>query len=187
MIERLDGVELRVLRLGLGCVLVLLVAALVVRGLLPAYKSYSQLRHTQSVMQQVVSNESGVVHERSRIQAEIDQLTARVQGDLASLPAQEMEAHIVERLQSISWRNDVELGSLKPLPGITNEQYEELLFQVELSGGYFHLVDWLRDLADELGFVVVKEHQLMVRQSGSPKPQINAKLSLAAYRLDGVR
>ena len=187
MIDRLEGVELRVLRLGLGCALILLIAALVVRGLLPAYKSYRQLTHTQSVMQQVVSNESGVVNERSRIQAEIDQLTARVQGDLASLPAREMEAHIVERLQSISWRNDVELGSLKPLPGVSNEQYEELLFQVELSGGYFHLVDWLRDLADELGFVVVREHQLMLRPSADIKPQISAKLSLAAYRLDGVR
>ena len=187
MIEKLDGVELRVLRLALGCALALVVAALIARGLVPAYKEYSQLSHTQGVMQQLVSNEEGVASDRSRIQREIDDLATLVQGDFASLPAQELEAHIVERLQSISWRNDVELASLQPLQGVSNEQYEELVFQIELAGGYFHLVDWLRDLAAELGFVVVKEHQLMGRQSSDRKPQISAKLSLAAYRLDGVR
>ncbi len=127
MIEKLDGVELRVLRLALGCALALVVAALIARGLVPAYKEYSQLSHTQGVMQQLVSNEEGVASDRSRIQREIDDLATLVQGDFASLPAQ------------------------------------------------------------ELGFVVVKEHQLMVRQSSDRKPQISAKLSLAAYRLDGVR
>lgn len=185
MIEKLDGVDLGVLRLTLVCTLVLLVAALVVRGLIPAYKQYSQLSHTQGMMEQVVNNETGVEGERSRIQAEISRLKTQVEGDLASLPAQQMEAHIVERLQSISWRNEVELGSLKPVQGAKNEQYNEMLFQVELAGSYFHLVDWLRDLAHELGFVVVKEHQLQLQASTRIKPVVSAKLSLAAYRLEG--
>lgn len=186
MIERLDGVEPKVVRLAAYCALILVTAALVSRSLVPLVKSYQQSAHTKSVLSQVVNNQGGVADEIASVRREVDALRKQVAGDMASLPQREMESFVVDRLQAISWRNGVELGALKPAAGIDTSHYSEMLFQIELAGGYFQLVDWLRDLADELGFVVVKEQQLALKQSGGLKPVLTTRLSLAAYRLAGV-
>jgi hypothetical protein len=61
--------------------------------------------------------------------------------------------------------------------------YREVLFRVELSGDYFALLDWLADVSEELGFVVIKEYQLSVADVDPQDPVLTTKLLLAAYRV----
>ncbi len=186
MIERLDNVEPRVLRLAVYCTILIVVAALVSRSTVPDIKNYLRIAHAHSVLMKAARNETGLAGEISNIRQEVGALEARVSGDMASLPEQQMESFIIDRLQAISWRNNIELGALTPSSGTGTKEYREMLFQVELSGSYFQMVDWLGDLASELGFVVVREQQITLKQSGTRKPELVARLSLAAYRLAGL-
>ena len=103
-------------------------------------------------------------------------------GDLAGLPAKELTAYTVGRLQSISWQNRVELVGVEPMEGEDIESFHELLFRVRLTGDYFDLYNWLRDLSRELGFIVIKQYEMAPISLSDQNPRLRAELTIAAYR-----
>ena len=60
--------------------------------------------------------------------------------------------------------------------------FQELLFNVELVGTYNDLYQWLWDVRNELGYVVVKEYSLTRQDDVDDEPALSARLSLASYR-----
>ena len=60
--------------------------------------------------------------------------------------------------------------------------FQELLFNVELVGNYHDLYQWLWDVRNELGYVVVKEYSLTRHDDIDDEPSLSARLSLASYR-----
>ena len=110
-------------------------------------------------------------------------LEQTLNGDASNLPAKQMEAFVIGRLQTISWRNDVVLVSVRPREGTPLNQFRELIFDVELEGDYFDFFDWLRDIGEELGFVVVKRFEISKsNRSGAEKAPLEVDLTMAAYR-----
>ncbi|MDH3871745.1 MAG: hypothetical protein OEU44_05990, partial [Gammaproteobacteria bacterium] len=61
-------------------------------------------------------------------------------------------------------------------------KFEEALFEVEISGDYFDLYNWLQDLGEDLGFVVVKHFKLRPLDQNETSPRLNAKLTIVSYR-----
>ena len=180
LLKKLDNRQLALI--GLSATTVVL-AALVTYGFWPKTQELQTLIETRNVMTQVTLNEASSETEIVRLSDELKTLRHRLQGDMANLPLREMEAFIIGRLQSISWRNDIILVGVEPATGESVEMYREVLFRVELSGDYFDLLDWLADVSAELGFVVIKEFQLNVAETNPKNPRLTTRLLIAAYRV----
>lgn len=115
---------------------------------------------------------------------EVERLKTRLDGDSANLPSQEIEAFVIGKLQTISWRHGLELVAIEPSKGETTDQYQELLFQVETRGDYFGLTSWLNDIQNELGFVVIREYQISVGGGDDALPILRTRMQLASYRME---
>lgn len=183
MEQLLASLDERQRKLIIGCLGVLVLVAAVMYGFVPKVKELIALRESYAVLTQTTKNAQGAAGEIEHLQQQIEDLTVRLRGDMANLPARQMESFIIGRLQKISWRNDVTLVSVEPTVGESVEMYREVLFSVELTGDYFDLLAWLGDVSGELGFVVIKDFQLGVASPDPDNPKLTTRLKLAAYRV----
>ncbi|MCP5178829.1 MAG: type 4a pilus biogenesis protein PilO [Pseudomonadales bacterium] len=119
------------------------------------------------------------------LEAEVQKLSESLHGNLHNLPANQLEAHMVSALQSASWQHDVTLVTIEPVAVPVELPYQELTFRLELEGSYTDLSDWLQNVTTQLGYVVVTEYGLKVKEPGR-NPALVARMQLSAYRmLDG--
>jgi len=181
--EFLDRLDQRQ-QLLLACAMfVLLVAALLSYVLLPPIKAYRESSAARIVLADVAAKGQAVSQQLESLELEVETLRRQLHGDTANLPAEQLESFVIGRLQTISWRNDVELMSIVPSAGGTVQVFQESLFRVELSGSYLDLVDWLGELNNELGFVVIKEYSMRPIEDVANDPALLVDLSIASYRL----
>lgn len=109
----------------------------------------------------------------------VAQLRERLAGGAWDVPREQMEAYVIEALDRISVRHDVELESVKP--GAAGEvlMFDELPYDVRVLGGYFELFEWFRDVETELRPMVTKQFEM---QTGEGKSSVALQLRLVAYR-----
>lgn len=171
--------EFRILLIGIGFIIT---SATVAYFVVPSAKSYWASSREVSVLLRA-AQDGDELEENLREQSEqISELNYRLHGDMANMPVRQIESYIIGRLQRISWANDVELVSVEPATGERVEIFQEMIFNVQLSGQYASLYDWIWEARNELGFVVVKEYGLARRDDDDDEPLLLADLSLASYR-----
>lgn len=183
LIQWLCHLEPRQQRLIGGGLLMLLLAASTSYIVMPELRAYRAALSSRGQENTTASASVELAADLMARQEIIDALKRKLRGDMADLPARETEAFVIGRLQSVSWRHDVELISVEPGVGEVVERFEELRFQVELRGQYADLFAWIRDLRAELGFVVVREYALELLGQQELDPLLKATLTLAAYRM----
>jgi Tfp pilus assembly protein PilO len=182
MDKLIENLEPRAILLLMGATVLLTVAALFSYGIWPGVKDYRESSHSMTVLSRVVESSEVLETELSSLHGELESLEKQLHGDTAKLPENQLEAFIVGRLQSISWRNNMQLLGVKPGKGNKVHKFEEALFEVEISGDYFDLYNWLQDLGEDLGFVVVKHFKLRPLDQNETSPRLNAKLTIVSYR-----
>ena len=171
--------ELRLILLGLGAVVT---AATVMSLVVPKAKALGAANREVTVLEEAAADDRELERHLDEQYARIEDLKYRLHGDMADLPVRQVESYIIGRLQRISWANDVELVSVEPATGERIQIFQELLFNVQLSGQYRDLYRWLWDARSELGFVLVKEYRLARQDNEDETPRLVADLSLASYR-----
>lgn len=182
MLESLQKInlrELRLLLLGIGAVLTVLVA---VRFVVPNIKALRAASQEVAILEEAAEDGDELEQHLQTQHSKIEALQYRLHGDMANLPARQVEAYIIGRLQRISWNNDVELVSVEPALGDRVQIFQEMLFNVQLIGEYENLYRWLLEAREELGYVVVKEYELKREDDDDNEPALLADLSLASYR-----
>jgi Tfp pilus assembly protein PilO len=113
------------------------------------------------------------------LEEEIGQLQRRLYGGPSDLPIEKTESYIIDRLDRISERHEIELVSVKPGTAKKVLMFDEFLYEVEVKGDFFALVEWLREVEEDLRPMVLNEFNL------KPEPQwesVMMKLRLASYR-----
>ena len=179
MLNKISLREFRLLLIGVGAILT---CASVAWTVIPGAKAYRAAAKEVAVLEQASRDgtelESHLQEQRKKIQ----DLNYRLHGDMANMPVRQVESYIIGRLQRISWGNNVELVSVEPGMGDRVEIFQEMIFNVQLSGQYADLYSWLWEARNELGFVVVKEYGLARRNDNDEEPLLLADLSLASYR-----
>ena len=183
--ELLDKLDARQQAMLAGGSLLLLVAAIFSYVLLPQIKAYRTGLQARAVLADVAEQGLAVNQQLESLGLELEALRQELHGDTANLPEEQLESFVIGRLQTISWRNDVELQSIEPAAGGTVQEFEESVFRVALSGKYRDLFSWLGELNDELGFVVIKEYQMRPLEDVAADPDLFVDLSIASYRLAG--
>ena len=179
-VDRLDARQLRLL---IGGGLLLLIALLFSYILLPQMKAYQKALTSKTMLLNIASQGQAVSLQLQDMAAEVEALKKELHGDMANLPEKQLEAFVIGRLQTISWRNNVELLSIEPQAGETVQVFSESLFKVELAGNYFELFDWLGEINEQLGFVVIKEYQMQPIENVAENPRLTVNLTIASYRV----
>ncbi len=178
-IDKLDAREFRLAALGLGMVIT---AAAVSLTLLPAARLYLANAKAVGVLEAANGATIDLDQQLEARHASIEELKFRLHGDMANLPLNQVESYVIGKLQKISWRNEVELVSVKPAAGQRVQIFNEVLFNVELIGEYDNIYRWLWGAKNELGFVVVKEYGMQRRDNVDANPRLLTTVSLASYR-----
>ena len=148
----------------------------------PEVKEYRASLVTHNVLDQIARNGSTLEAQIAVLDKEVETLGHELHGDLARMPDNQMEAFIIGRLQGISWRNNIELQSVKPGKGNIVKVFEEVVFSVEITGDYFDIHAWLQDLGEELGFIVVQRFSIRPVGTDKAEPQLKADLTIVSYR-----
>lgn len=182
MQELLKNISLRELRLALLGIGAILSAAVAVLILVPQIKSARAAGQEVAVLEEASKDGGELDRHLQERHASIEELRFRLYGDMANLPARQVEAYIIGRLQRISWNNNVELVSVEPGIGERVQIFQEILFEVQLAGQYDDLYRWLWEARNDLGYVVVKEYGLKRQDNDDDEPLLAANLSLASYR-----
>ena len=116
------------------------------------------------------------------LKTSVERLDRELHGDMVNTPENEMESLIIGRLQTNSWRNDIELLRVTPGKGNNVRVVEEVLFNVVVAGDYFDIFNWLQTLDDELGFVVVKQFDLQPDSGNRSGERLRANFTIVSYR-----
>ncbi len=174
--------EPRVLVLLMAASALLVIAALGSYVIWPEFRDFRKSMGTLSVLREVTSRGDDLERQMSLLKTSVDRLNRELHGDMVNTPAKEMESFIIGRLQTISWRNNVELLRVTPGQGSTVRVFEEVLFDVSISGDYFDIFNWLQSLDDELGFVVVKRFALQPDSGSDSGETLKANFTIVSYR-----
>lgn len=180
-LQTLDPRQLRLAGIGL---LGLLLAAMLMYLVLPQWRSYQATTASLTLLRQGAADGASLEAQLDTLRTDVASLERTLNGDASSLPAKQMEAFVIGRLQTISWRNEMILASVQPSEGTPLNEFRELIFDVELRGSYFDFFDWLQNIDEELGFVVVKRFEMIGdnRSPDSDSPALKIKMTMAAYR-----
>ncbi len=179
VLDRLSVRELRLLLIGVAAIVV---AGLAFGLLVPRAKAMIAAQDAVDVLEAASQDDAALEQLLREENTTLDELRHRLYGDMANLPVRQVEAYIIGRLQEVSWDSGVELVSVEPTMGQQVQVFQELLFNVELVGTYNDLYQWLWDVRNELGYVVVKEYSLTRQDDVDDEPALSARLSLASYR-----
>ena len=177
--------ELRQLWLLGGGVLAVLAALLSMHAVRPQLRAYRAVVVAQSALEATHADQPPIEQVLTQENEAIATLSGSLHGEMTDVPARELEAVVVGRLQNVSWRHEVELVSVRPGHGEQVDMFEELLFDVEINGRYSDLYAWQQDLRGELGFVVIKNFSVQRLEEERATRQLRATLTLAAYRALG--
>ncbi len=165
--------------------IVVLVAAVEITYLLwPQIKQFRELHASHQVLQQAVTSNDSLGDQLQRIDAEVQDLSRQLHGDMARLPAKQMESFVIGRLQKVSWATKVELISVQPGSGKQVQNFRESLFEVRLNARYHDFFEWLQTVNDELGYIVVKKFEIKPEQPDVlDNPELSLALTLVSYRM----
>jgi len=178
----LKTVDPRSLVMAMGGVFLLIATALVSYGLWPEFMVYRQSQQTLKTLEQTVQTSGSLGMELEKIENDITSLDRNLHGELDDLPESKMEAYLIGRLQEISLKNRVRLLGVRPGTGSTRRSLEEIPFNVEVSGDYFDLYAWTRDLSEELGFMAISHFNISPLNSVDSSPELKASLTIVSYR-----
>ena len=182
MLASLQQLDPRSLRLILTLVWALLAAALLMYALKPQFLSYRQGVASRHLLENRVGDEGQLNHEIASVRLGIDALRLKLQGDVEDVPLNQMESHLIGRLQGVSWAANVELVGVKPGHATPVLGFEEMAFEVEVRAEYQALYAWLRELAEKLGFILVKRYDIAPVGANKDADQLRMQLTMVFYR-----
>jgi len=179
----LEKTDARTLMLGIGGGALLLVTALVMYVLWPQIQAYREASASQQILLQAAPGDGGLTEQLEQVREEVSALSRKLHGDMAGLPAKQMEAFIIGRLQAISWDNGVRLVSVKPGVGEKIQDFQERLFDIQLQARYGDFYRWLNAIGNDLGFIVVKKYHINPREQKDKNPELDIRLTIVSYHM----
>ncbi len=147
----------------------------------PALDRYGDLEQEQLAASVEIDTERGRIDpaEIATLSGEVEALRERVDGGSGQVPLTQMESYVIDALDRVSVRHDVKLESVTPGTVQKVLMFTELPYEVEVTGSYFSLFEWFRDVETELRPMVVKSFEM---KKGKSSEQILMSLELVAYR-----
>ncbi len=150
----------------------------------PQIKSYRELSASYTMLERAVSHKGSLADQLGKTEADVEDLSRQLHGDMAQLPVRQMESFVIGRLQKVSWSTEVELVSVQPGIGGQVQNFREQLFEVKLNANYHDFFEWLQIINDELGYIVVKKFEIKPIDRSLENPKLQLILTLVSYRIE---
>ncbi len=182
MAQILDQINQKTLFLILMGFALLMLATSSVYGIFPQIKEMNSDLSKRTELKELVSNKDQLDEQKNNLVEKIEKIKRDLRGDMANLPEKKIEAFIIGELQNISWNHEINLIGVKPVKGSEIQMFQEVLFKVQLSGEYFDLYEWLLELRNQLGFIVIKNLELNSSNDSSNDALLLMKLTIASYK-----
>ena len=149
----------------------------------PDWREVEKLRVSRAMLVTVLNSGEEIANELATAHQAVARLEDQIFGKNMNLPMKQLEAQIIGRLQEISSRNRVQLDGVRPGAQKRSRLFVESPVEVEVTGDYFDIARWLRELSSELGFIVVKEYE-MQPVTRDANPLLRMKITMVLYRTD---
>ena len=144
---------------------------------------YAQSAETLQRLEQEAENDQPLSGDILQLQRDIERLNHRLSGNNPALATNEMVAYVIGRLDLIASDHAVQLVSVTPGKPTAVFMFEEIPFNIEVTGSYFSIFSRLHDIKVALGPMVVKQFEL---QRGADNER-RMRLVMVSYRLQGAR
>ena len=165
---------------ALAAMLVLVVLFAYLYLLKKPLAEYGQMKERRILLQATVDSGAQLANDISDRRRQVDALTQRFHGQSPLLPVNQMIAHTIDRLDSISSRHAIQLISVTPDKAQPTNIFEEIPFTIEVRGNYQGLVDWLRRVEQDLTPMVVNHFEI-TPQTGLDL--LTMRLKMVSYRM----
>ncbi len=177
----LEGLEPRMLLLMLVSVVGVTVTAAYFYLLEAPLKEYVRLHRLADDSAMEIRSQRRVVNDAHvrQLEREVEQLRQTLYGQTPQLQSSEMVSYIIGQLDRLATKHGVQLVGVKPGPIGRVLMFEEIPFDVEVTGSYMQLFGWLQQAEDALHPMVVKEFHIA---EGAARPQLNMNLRVVSYR-----
>lgn len=140
---------------------------------------YGQMKERRILLQATVDSGAQLAKDISDCRQQVDTLNKRLQGESPLQPVNQMVAHTIDRLDSISSHHDIQLISVTPEKPQSVNIFEEIPFSIEVRGDYKGLADWLRSVEQELGHIVVRHFEITTQTGWD---LLTMRLEMVSYR-----
>ncbi len=142
------------------------------------YQEYTQLKENRDLLQKTVDSGTQLSQNILIVKEKVDGIKKELQGDGPVMPLNKMIAHTIDRLDTISSHHTIQLLSVKPTSPKKVFMFKEIPFSIEVSGQYYSIYQWLQEVEEGLGPMVVKKFEIIPQSSES---NLLMKLNMVSY------
>ena len=143
------------------------------------FKDYLQLQQKLDLLKEEIHTGIPLSKQIESSEASVLSLKKKLYGENPQLPVNQKMASVIGQLDTISAGHHVNLIAIKPGEVTQLFLFQELPFNIEITGSYFSLFNWLYQVEKDLGPIVVKEFDISPE---STTANLNMKLTLASYQ-----
>ncbi len=184
--EYLIGVEPGSLKLILAMVAVVIATAIALYMVKPQYLDFRDRRVSYETLHNRIEGQLSLQRAIDKEREAIRELQLQLHGEAGNMPVNEMESYLVGRLQELAWDAGIELVGVRPGTAKRIMQFEEISFEVDVSGEYKNLYRWLGSMGDALGFMLVTNYEISLSGSHRNKAELLMHVTLVFYRAAGT-
>ena len=176
---RLYRLEPRMLLLVMGATILFIGLESWMLVLRQPLADWTRLKSERAGLERPATAADRVPAEIVRLEQDITALTRKLQGNGPQLAEDQMVVYVIDRLDHIAARHGARLGSVRPAATKRILMFDEVSFDIKVSGKYQSLYQWMRDTEEELGPLVVTKFSMQTDTASV----LTMDLKLAAYRL----
>lgn len=184
MMERINQVLNKTDPRLITLIAVFLVLFLAVEGWLlvlrKPYADYSQLTEQRDLLQTSLSTRAAPSVEIEQLTRDVKDLSDRLNGELQLTQAGDrVVASLMETLDHSAQKHGLKLSSVKPMEQRSVSGFEEIPFDVSVTGAYLPLSEWMLGFGESLGGnVSITDFDM---HAGAPGGKVVLTLRLALY------
>lgn len=149
----------------------------------PQYLSFDDKSASFEMLQSQIDDQAQLQQVIDEERKKIRSLQLQLHGEAGELPVNEIESYLVGRLQGLAWDAGIELSGVRPGQAKRIMEFEEISFKVEVTGEYGNLYQWLSNIGDTLGFMLVSNYEISTMSRRGDQTDLKMQVTIVFYRV----
>jgi len=148
----------------------------------PQYLDFRNNRASYEMLHSQIDDQAQLQNAIDQERKRIRELQLQLHGEAGDMPVNEMESYLVGRLQALAWDAGIELVGVRPGSAKRIMEFEEISFEVEVAGEYRNLYNWLDNIGNALGFMLVTNYEIRLSGKNRSNTELSMQVTIVFYR-----